>query len=457
MCFLSLGAWTTFGNELSISKSYVSGFDYKDAVRSNKRAYSMSNEALPSARLPGALEIDPFARKIARQTALTVSENAIWLLIIALREHSKSLITEIISNCRDLDKGYVSGLPKSFMTSIAHNSDAPVGDSIQKSLDDIAASSAEKRKMTVIKAADLYEAIVANPVLAGGNRSSSRLASMQSLSSSCSQVPHDLDRVNCVVNAAIERTASNWQQYSSVNNPEDVVTAPLQPGMEVPKPKRSKASAKASLSQVESRQTLASSQHKQSKKSRGKTSTALVSSASISDHNEKNTVENEKKRIESDPSTLLNDLTPKLLQLEKRSSHYPKEENTNSSDSKPKENGAERSTPTGPVKPASAQRRGSKNLAVLMARSTSRPQSTSDDKKSTVVESSSPNEANDSFHVKHVSKTSGSEKGNDDNETKRTTPSPSPPARPRGRGFGVKNLAAMRARSSVSESGDSGK
>mmetsp|Transcript_27572 Transcript_27572/g.56743 ORF Transcript_27572/g.56743 Transcript_27572/m.56743 type:complete len:81 (-) Transcript_27572:52-294(-) len=78
-------------------------------------------------------------------------------------------------------------------------------------------------------------------------------------------------------------------------------------------------------------------------------------------------------------------------------------------------------------------------------------------KKNTGVESSSPNETNDSSHVKHVSRTSGSEKENDDNETKPTTPSPSPPARPRGRGFGVKNLAAMRARSSVSESGDSGK
>jgi len=454
------GAWTTFGNELSISNSHVSGFDYKDAVCSNKRAYSISNEVLPSARLPGALEIDPFARKIARQTALTVSDNAIWLLIIAVREHSKALITETISNCRDLDNGYASGLPKSFMNSIAHNSDVSVGNSIQKALDDIAvdyASSAEKRKITVINAADLFEAIVANPVLAGGNISSSRLASMQSLSSSCSQVHHDLDRVNCVVNAAIERTASNWQQYSSVNNLEDVVTDPLQPGMEVPKPKRAKASAKASPSQVESRQTLASSQRKQSNKSRGRTSTALVSSASISDHNKKIPVENEKKKIESGPTSLLNDLTPKLLQLEKRSSHHPKEENTNSTDSKPKENGAERSTPAGPVKSTSAQRRGSKNLAALMARSTSRPQSTSDDKKNTGVESSSPNETNDSSHVKHVSRTSGSEKENDDNETKPTTPSPSPPARPRGRGFGVKNLAAMRARSSVSESGDSGK
>ncbi len=443
-----------FGNELNISKSYLPGFDVNDAACDNLRACSTFDEIIPSARLPGALEIDPFVRKMAQQTALTVSENAIWLLVVAVREHSKAVITETISSCKNLDKGCASELPKSFMNSIAHTCDAPVRGSIQKPPIDNSIevmNSTETRKMAVINASDLSVALVANPVLVGGIRSSSRLAYTPNLSRFRIQVAHNLDQVNCVINAAIERTASNLQRKS-----EGVTTDPLQPDMEVLNLNRSKASTKASAPRAKSRQPTASSQIKENKKSRSGTSSALVSFASIFGHNEKSPVKVEKKVIESGPTSLLNAVTPKLLQLEQGLSDHLEEEKTTSSDSKGKKNEARRSLPE-PMQKTTAQRRGSKNLAALMARSTSRPQSTSDDKTSILVESSSQNKTNDSSHMISVSKSSGPEKGNDNDEAKPTTCNPNPPARPRGRGFGVKNLAAMRARSSVNESVESGK
>lgn len=48
--------------------------------------------------LPGALSVDPIVRRIVRDDSMKVSETAIWVLIVAVREYVRSLLNDTISS-----------------------------------------------------------------------------------------------------------------------------------------------------------------------------------------------------------------------------------------------------------------------------------------------------------------------------------------------------------------------
>jgi hypothetical protein len=58
-----------------------------------------------SSRIPGALVVDPHVRKIVQEGGMRVSENALWLLVVATKAHSQSILKNVIMMKEGLEKG----------------------------------------------------------------------------------------------------------------------------------------------------------------------------------------------------------------------------------------------------------------------------------------------------------------------------------------------------------------
>ena len=56
-------------------------------------------------RIPGALSIDPIVRRAAIEEALTVSESAIWVIVIATRQYAMA----ILKSCAEIKKSSLEG------------------------------------------------------------------------------------------------------------------------------------------------------------------------------------------------------------------------------------------------------------------------------------------------------------------------------------------------------------
>jgi hypothetical protein len=55
--------------------------------------------------IPGALAIDPYLRKVTQATGMTVSEQASWLLVVAMKEYTKELIKSVIDASKATQDG----------------------------------------------------------------------------------------------------------------------------------------------------------------------------------------------------------------------------------------------------------------------------------------------------------------------------------------------------------------
>jgi hypothetical protein len=58
-----------------------------------------------SLRIPGAVVVDPHVRRLAELSGLTTSENAVWLMVVAVKEYAKSLIDFTISSTNAVEAG----------------------------------------------------------------------------------------------------------------------------------------------------------------------------------------------------------------------------------------------------------------------------------------------------------------------------------------------------------------
>lgn len=61
--------------------------------------------------IPGAMSVDPYVRQLAQVAGMKVSENAIWLLVIALREHALSVLKSAVVCRKSLEAGSVPPPP----------------------------------------------------------------------------------------------------------------------------------------------------------------------------------------------------------------------------------------------------------------------------------------------------------------------------------------------------------
>ena len=70
-----------------------------------------------SAIIPGALVIDPFMRKAAQSTGMVVSEHAIWLVTIAMKEHTTQVLRNLVTSSKLLTQGQIPPISMSRMLS----------------------------------------------------------------------------------------------------------------------------------------------------------------------------------------------------------------------------------------------------------------------------------------------------------------------------------------------------
>lgn len=64
-----------------------------------------------SFRIPGAIAIDPFVRALAQVTGMKVSENAVWLLAVAMKEFVKAILMNCISSNNQIQAGELPPFP----------------------------------------------------------------------------------------------------------------------------------------------------------------------------------------------------------------------------------------------------------------------------------------------------------------------------------------------------------
>ena len=208
------------GDELALTKTDSRQSIRPELVGSIHKGGLEEEEVLPSARLPGALEIEPLVRKHTENSGLTASENAIWMLVVAVREHSSSLIKKVIANDKDFDDGYAPSLPTHFQTSLAcHRLTTENGNGLKKGrkIQDVhcgtSSGKLERSGKKVINSTSLSH------VLAETSSIASRLTSIRSAVISddrgASAYCPGLDNVNCIINASIQRGASKRQRSST--------------------------------------------------------------------------------------------------------------------------------------------------------------------------------------------------------------------------------------------------
>jgi hypothetical protein len=186
------------------------------AIRTSKtfqRDYA-ENEIIPSANIPAALQIDPLVRQYASNAGMHVSENAIWMIVVAAREHMKNIIKEVIANTSELEGGYVSQTPKSKMITLAcqrneaHQCSLPNEDVNH-------AFETSNNKTVLIGSAELAPVLASDPVIAGG-LASSRMSWMRSAISDGKDVGLGrLLQVNHAINKSIRQAGAKMDTVNT--------------------------------------------------------------------------------------------------------------------------------------------------------------------------------------------------------------------------------------------------
>jgi len=211
---LKSGTWSVCGNDLITNQVAPNNVIQPSLVATIRCGDTIDEEIIPSARLPGALEIEPMIRKLTTHSGIHATDNAIWMLVVAVREYLSSVIKKIIANDKDLDEGYSPQLPNHFQTSLAcqhllENATTDEDDAKKKKID-------ERR---VINSTSLSHVLGENPA-----SSSSRLTSMYTDMVSddrglSSRPPDQLEHVKCIINASIQRAAKRREKTMPKSKP----------------------------------------------------------------------------------------------------------------------------------------------------------------------------------------------------------------------------------------------
>ena len=90
---------------------------------SNEKTPTLPRPVIPSAHLPGALFIDPLVRSLATAENMSVSEDAIWLAIVAVREHATAALRQALRNKSDVEQNPTNVLVNSISSRTITSSD----------------------------------------------------------------------------------------------------------------------------------------------------------------------------------------------------------------------------------------------------------------------------------------------------------------------------------------------
>ncbi|KAL7518989.1 hypothetical protein ACHAWX_003786 [Stephanocyclus meneghinianus] len=172
------GAWTTYGSEL-IRSIVCTELDVTIPTSKTFQKDYIENEIIPTANIPAALQIDPLVRQYASNAGMRVSENAIWMIIVAAREYMTNVIKEVIANTSELEGGYVSQTPKSKIIPLACQwNEAKLCSLPNQDVNHALKTSNDKA--VLIGAAELAPVLASDHAIAGG-LASSRMSWMRSV------------------------------------------------------------------------------------------------------------------------------------------------------------------------------------------------------------------------------------------------------------------------------------
>ena len=211
-----LDTWTACGGEVTLSKTDCSNSIDPKVVGSIHSGDLATESMFPSCRLPGALYIDPLVCKLTSRSGVKVSDNAVWMIIVAVREYLSSILKKIIANDEYFGSGHTPHLPNHFRISLAcqHNPSTTNNlrdrERIQQERSD-QGEPAETMELRVINSTSLSN------VLAESLSAASRLTSMYTAVSSNdlrgTSSLSGLEMVKRLVNGSIQKAAS--RRYKS--------------------------------------------------------------------------------------------------------------------------------------------------------------------------------------------------------------------------------------------------
>ena len=82
-----------------------------EKVLSSAYTHELPLSPASSLRIPGALVIDPRVRQIADAAGMKTSENAIWLLVVALKEFTATVLGDTLSTMKAMETGLIPRQP----------------------------------------------------------------------------------------------------------------------------------------------------------------------------------------------------------------------------------------------------------------------------------------------------------------------------------------------------------
>uniref|UniRef100_A0A7S2UQS4 Uncharacterized protein n=1 Tax=Attheya septentrionalis TaxID=420275 RepID=A0A7S2UQS4_9STRA len=194
------GVWTYSGADCPIFPRSSNQVPFSLAEYAQKKKSQSTNrlENLPSPRLPGALAINPLVQKMSSAEGMSVSDSALWLLVVAAREYTtlvlKSAVADVASICPETGKN--AKKPKSKKRNSTTNRGTPPN-------------------RRVITALDLAQVLARNQKLGGGTLSS-RLAVERCIANAGVGVqiepPSGLGAIQGYINKEIHQAASKYQE-----------------------------------------------------------------------------------------------------------------------------------------------------------------------------------------------------------------------------------------------------
>lgn len=169
----------------------------------------VEDSVFPSSRLPGALEVDPLVRKLASHSGLKVYDNTVWMLVVAAREYSSSLIKKIVANDQDFRSGHAPQVPNHFHTSLVRHNNSSANRNVfdgEERIQDVRAAEGDKVEKRVINSISLSHVLAENPTAASRLMSMHTAVAIGDRRGTSSLV--GLEKVKCLINASIQRAAS---------------------------------------------------------------------------------------------------------------------------------------------------------------------------------------------------------------------------------------------------------
>ena len=114
--------WSVRGQR-GVSEKSENATDIATGNISNAKTLSLPRPVVPSAYLPGALIIDPLVRSLATAENMNVSEDAIWLAIVAVREHATATLRQALQNKSEVEQNPTDVLGNSISSRTITSSD----------------------------------------------------------------------------------------------------------------------------------------------------------------------------------------------------------------------------------------------------------------------------------------------------------------------------------------------